>query len=137
MKRKIDFIVIHCTATSTNTCVQSIRNYWKNEKEWKNVGYHLLIDEKDIIHELANFDKPTNGVAGFNFNSIHISYIGGVNQKNKPKDTRTEEQKVSLLVAIQKAKKYSPNAIIQGHKDFPNVKKACPSFDAKKEYQNL
>jgi N-acetylmuramoyl-L-alanine amidase len=30
-----------------------------------------------------------------------------------------------------------PNAIIQGHKDFPNVAKACPSFDAKAEYKNI
>lgn len=137
MKRKIDFIVIHCTATSPNASVQSIRNHWRNVMKWKNVGYHLLIDANGIIHELASFDKVTNGVAGFNSNSIHISYIGGVDARNKPKDTRTAEQKASLLVAIERAKKYSPNAIIQGHKDFPNVKKACPSFDAKKEYQNL
>ena len=137
MKRKIDFIVIHCTATSPNASVQSIRNHWKNVMKWKNVGYHILIDAKGIIHELATFDKVTNGVAGHNFNSIHISYIGGVDARNKPKDTRTDEQKVSLLTAIEKAKKYSPNAKIQGHKDFPNVKKACPSFDAKNEYKDL
>ena len=25
--------------------------------------------------------------------------------------------------------------IAQGHRDFPNVNKACPSFDAKNEYK--
>jgi N-acetylmuramoyl-L-alanine amidase len=24
-----------------------------------------------------------------------------------------------------------PNAVVQGHRDFPKVTKACPSFDAK------
>jgi len=32
------------------------------------------------------------------------------------------------------AKKQFPNAIVQGHKDFKGVVKACPSFEAKKEY---
>ena len=30
-----------------------------------------------------------------------------------------------------------PKAKIQGHRDFPNVKKACPSFDAQKEYEEI
>jgi N-acetylmuramoyl-L-alanine amidase len=28
----------------------------------------------------------------------------------------------------------APIKQIQGHRDFPKVKKACPSFDAKNEY---
>lgn len=54
-----------------------------------------------------------------------------------PKDTRTPEQKKSLLKLLKELKKLYPNAEILGHRDFPNVKKACPSFDAKEEYKNL
>jgi len=42
-----------------------------------------------------------------------------------------------LTDLLTKLKKEFPKAIIQGHRDFPNVKKACPSFNAKEEYKNL
>ena len=133
--RKIDWIVIHCTATQPNATKQSILDYWKNILKWKSVGYHRLIDANGVIHELAKYEQVTNGVKGFNSNSIHFSYIGGVDEKGKPKDTRTLKQKESLLYLIKQAKKQFPNAIVQGHKDFKGVVKACPSFEAKKEYK--
>jgi N-acetylmuramoyl-L-alanine amidase len=134
--RKIDYIVIHCTATQPNATKQSILNYWKNTLKWKTVGYHRLIDANGVIHELEKYENPTNGVKGFNANSIHFSYIGGVDALGKAKDTRTIKQKESLLQLIKQAKKQFPNAIVQGHKDFKGVVKACPSFEAKKEYLN-
>lgn len=134
--RNIKYIVIHCTATQPTTTKQSILNYWKNVLKWKNVGYHRLIDASGIIHELAKYEQITNGVKGFNSDSIHFSYIGGIDEKGKPKDTRTPKQKESLLYLIQQAKKQFPNAIVQGHRDFGS-NKACPSFDAKNEYKNI
>jgi N-acetylmuramoyl-L-alanine amidase len=104
--RKIDYIVIHCTATQPNATKESILNYWKNTLKWKSVGYHRLIDANGVIHELANFETITNGVKGFNSNSIHFSYIGGIDEKGKPKDTRTLKQKESLLFLIKQAKKW-------------------------------
>ena len=135
--RKIDYIVIHCTATQPNTKKESILNYWKNTLKWKSVGYHRLIDANGVINELAKYEEVTNGVKGYNSNSIHFSYIGGVDEFNKPKDTRTLKQKESLLYLIKQAKKQFPNAIVQGHRDFKGVVKACPSFDAKIEYENI
>jgi N-acetylmuramoyl-L-alanine amidase len=85
---------------------------------------------------LSEYAKPTNGVAGYNANSIHISYIGGVNGK-KAVDNRTPEQKATMLDLLTELKRLFPNAKILGHRDLPNVKKACPSFDAIAEYKNL
>jgi len=135
--RNIEYIVIHCTATSPEVKKESILNYWKNTLKWKSVGYHRLIDKHGIINELANYEQVTNGVKGYNSNSIHFSYIGGIDSNGKPKDTRTDKQKESLLYLIKQARKLYPKAIIQGHKDFKGVAKACPSFEAKKEYSNL
>jgi len=135
--RKIDYIVIHCTATQPNATKQSILNYWKNVLKWKAVGYHRLVDANGVINELAKYEDITNGVKGYNHNSIHFSYIGGIDEKGKPKDTRTPKQKESLLYLIKQAKKQFPNAIVQGHKDFDGVKKACPSFEAKIEYKSI
>lgn len=130
--RRIDYIVIHCTATSQNAKVESIQRYWREVLGWKSPGYHHLIDKKGLIHDLHPIDKPSNGVAGFNANSIHISYIGG-----QFKDDRTKAQKGSLIYLVRKYKAMFPNARVQGHRDFPGVKKLCPQFDAKIEYKNI
>jgi N-acetylmuramoyl-L-alanine amidase len=135
--RDIKYIVIHCTATQPNTTKQAILNYWKNTLKWKSVGYHRLIDANGVIHELAKYEETTNGVKGYNSNSIHFSYIGGIDEAGRPKDTRTIKQKEILLYLIKQAKKQFPNAIVQGHRDFKGVVKACPSFDAKNEYKAI
>jgi N-acetylmuramoyl-L-alanine amidase len=138
--RNIDFIVIHCTATPQTAKVSSILSYWKNVLKWRTVGYHVLIEANGTIHNLLDFDKIANGVKGYNPNSIHISYIGGVDANGKAIDNRTPAQKQAILKAILSAFAYARESAngskvtIQGHRDFPNVRKDCPSFDAKKEY---
>lgn len=136
--RVIKYLVVHCTATPPNTTVQSILNYWKNNLGWKNPGYHVIVKADGTVQELLPIEKVSNGVAGFNSNSIHISYIGGVKVfKGKSEDTRTPAQKETILKYLKKWKAMFPSAIIQGHRDFPNVKKDCPCFNAKPEYKNI
>jgi N-acetylmuramoyl-L-alanine amidase len=135
--REIKYIVIHCTASKPNTKKEAILSYWKNTLKWRSVGYHRLIDANGVIHELAKYEQTTNGVKGYNSESIHFSYIGGIDESGRPKDTRTIKQKESLLYLVKQAKKQFPNAIVQGHKDFKGVVKACPSFDAKNEYKAI
>jgi len=136
-KRKIDWIVIHCTAGYGD--IIGIRNYWIRKLKWKSPGYHIVVDLDGGVNFIESFDNITNGVSGYNSNSIHISYIGGVlrNDITKPYDSRTDAQKDGLKLAISIARNYAPNAFIKGHRDFPNVNKACPSFDAIKEYRDL
>ena len=135
--RDIKYIVVHCTATPQTATVSSIQNYWKNTLKWVMPGYHFMIKPDGEIIQLLEIEKISNGVKGFNSVSINISYIGGVDSENKPIDNRTPAQKRSLTDLLTKLKKEFPKAIIQGHRDFPNVKKACPSFNAKEEYKNL
>jgi N-acetylmuramoyl-L-alanine amidase len=133
--REIKYIVVHCTATPQTTTVKSIQNHWKNNLGWKSPGYHRLIDASGKIHVLSNYALPTNGAAGFNTVSIHVSYIGGVDGK-KAVDNRTPEQKEVMLQLLTELKVQFPNAKILGHRDL-GAKKACPSFDAIAEYKNL
>ena len=135
--RDIKYIVVHCTATPQTTSVESIKQYWKTHLGWKMPGYHFMIKPDGEIVQLLEIEKISNGVKGFNSVSINISYIGGVDSQNNPIDNRTPAQKRSLTDLLTKLKKEFPKAIIQGHRDFPNVKKACPSFNAKEEYKNL
>ena len=128
---------MHCTATSQKTSISEIQSYWKNNLGWKMPGYHFIIKPDGEVVPLLPIEQVSNGVAGFNSVTINISYIGGVDTNNKPVDNRTPAQKVTILKLLSDLKKKFPTAIIQGHRDFPNVKKACPSFDAKKEYKNV
>lgn len=134
MKRKINYIVIHCTATLQSAKVESIQKYWRESLGWKSPGYHVLIEPSGLSHYLQPFDKPTNGVKGWNANAIHISYIGG-----KDFDDRTQYQKDAIIRAIKEALEYArPHIpIIQGHQDFQGVTKACPNFNAIEEYKHL
>ena len=133
--RNINYIAIHCTATQPETSIASIQNYWKNNLGWKNPGYHYIIDRFGNVVNLLPIELVSNGVQGYNSQTINISYVGGIDKSGKPKDTRTEAQKQSILKILKELRVKFPKAKIQGHRDFPNVKKACPSFDAKKEYR--
>ena len=135
--RQINYLVVHCTATPQNTTIESIKNYWKNVLKWKGNGYHFIIEANGIIHNITPVELIANGVSGYNSNSIHISYIGGVDHKNNPVDNRTFAQKQSLIYQLQWLKRKFPKAKIQGHRDFPNVKKACPCFNAITEYEDI
>lgn len=129
--REIKYIVLHCTATPQNTKIVSILNYWKEIMKWKTVGYHYIINRFGNVTQLLSVEKISNGVAGHNKNSIHISYIGGVDENGKAIDNRTPEQKTAQIELLERLKFKYPKAIICGHRDFEGVKKDCPSFDVK------
>ena len=146
--REIKFIVVHCTATPPEVTIESIQQYWKEHLGWKNPGYHYIIRRNGEIVNINEEENISNGVKGYNENSIHISYIGGIDKHGKPIDNRTDAQKHALfnkLVAL--SEKYS-NAIILGHRDFSPDKdgdgkieyyewiKACPAFDVREWLKN-
>lgn len=130
--RAIKYIVVHCTATPQSTTIESIKNYWRNDLGWSNVGYHYMIQADGTIVQIADESLITNGVRGYNKDSIHVCWIGG-----QIKDNRTKQQRESLIRKLSELKAKYPQATIQGHRDFPGVTKACPQFDAKNEYKNL
>lgn len=135
--RTIKYIVVHCTATQQNATVESIKKYWREVKGWEMPGYHFIIKPNGDHEQLADESRVCNGVKGYNEVSIHVSYIGGVDKNGKALDNRTSHQKNKMTAILRMLKGKYPNAVIQGHRDFPNVHKDCPSFDAKEYYKNL
>lgn len=135
--RNIRYIAVHCTATAQNAKVSSIQRYWREQKGWTYPGYHYIIEADGNIIQLLEEELVSNGVAGWNSKLVNVCYIGGVDKDLKPSDNRTDAQKKALLRLLTKLKKKYPDAVIQGHRDFPGVKKACPSFDAKAEYSSI
>ena len=83
--RKIDWFVVHCTAGPQDQKTTDIKHYWAKVLGWKSYGYHYLINKDGSVENITDISKPTNGVKGFNANSIHVCYKGGMNGK----DTRT------------------------------------------------
>ena len=135
--RLVKEIIIHCSATreEQQVSVDTIRD-WHLAKGWNDIGYHFYIDLDGTINKGRDIDKIGAHCKGRNRNSIGICYCGGVEADGKtPKDTRTQEQKDSLLHVLKTLKAMYPEAVIYSHNEFAN--KACPSFDATGEYENI
>ena len=130
--RNIKYIVVHCTATPTTATIESMKHFWKDVRKWGDTpGYHYIIERDGNIVQLLDESKNSNGVYAHNSECINMAYIGGVDKDGKPKDTRTNAQKHAMFdLIVQLTEKYK-GAKVLGHRDFPNVAKACPSFDVK------
>ena len=135
--REIKEIIIHCADTPEGRDVKAeeIRRWHIKERGWRDIGYHYVIDIDGTIEEGRPIEEAGAHCTGHNAKSIGICYVGGCDEKMQPKDTRTEAQKASLLLLLKDLRKRYQKAKIYGHRDF--AQKACPSFDAKKEYENI
>lgn len=136
-KRNIKEIIIHCSATpeGKDFTVSDIRRVHL-QRGFSDIGYHYIIYRDGTIHKGRNEYVIGAHCTGHNTISIGVCYIGGLSKDGKsPKDTRTKEQKASLLSLLRELKNKYPNVRIYPHYKFAN--KACPCFDAEKEYKNL
>ena len=138
---KLQYLVIHCTATPEGREVSAadIRRWHTSPapmgRGWKQVGYtdlfHLDGQVERLVanNEDANVDswEITNGATGYNGISRHIVYAGGCDSDMKPKDTRTTAQKEALRKYVLDFHACYPTVRIVGHNQL--AKKACPSFD--------
>lgn len=135
--REVKYIVIHCTATQPEATIESIQRYWREVKRWGNTpGYHYLIKPDGEIVKLLDESKNSYGVYAHNNECISISYIGGIDRKGKPFDTRTRKQERAMFDKVIELTERYPNAEVLGHRDFQGVKKACPSFDVRTWFEN-
>lgn len=134
--RKINEIIVHCTATQDgkNIKVEDI-NRWHKERGWNMIGYHYVVYLDGTIHQGRSEDQIGAHCLKHNTNSIGVVYVGGLDTEGRPKDTRTEAQKKGLRQILTELKRKYPKATIHSHKDF--APKACPSFDATKEYKDI
>ena len=135
--RQINEIIVHCAATreGRDFTVEDITR-WHKARGFATIGYHYVIYRDGSIHEGRPLEQIGAHCVGHNKHSIGICYIGGCASDGKtPKDTRTPEQKEALLALLRRLKARFPNATIHGHREF--AAKACPSYDAFREYRQL
>ncbi len=151
--RTINKLIVHCAATpegedySVDTIDASHKarqfSYYidPDTKQKRYIGYHYIIQRNGTIVRCRPENVRGCHVSNHNYDSIGVCYIGGCPPRSvqdwnkKAKDTRTTEQKASLLMLLKELKARYPKAAIYGHRDF--AAKACPSFDAKAEYKNI
>lgn len=151
--RKITRIFVHCTASwQETTTVETLKKEFK-AKGWANPGYHWCVFPNGKVVQLLDESKIANGVKGYNSNSIHVAWVGGIKYNVQKKliscDNRTEEQKIALFDILTKLKLKYKDAIIMGHRDIsPDLNhngvidpwervKECPAFSAMEEYMDI
>jgi len=126
--RRIDEIIIHCSATPEGRDV-TVTDIDKMHRlrGWKCIGYHYVIYRDGSIH--AGRPEKMEGAhcEGRNAHSIGICYIGGCDRNMKAKDTRTAAQKTALVKMTRVLKARYPGASVHGHNEYAN--KDCPCFD--------
>lgn len=135
--RDINKIIVHCTATpeGRNDKLADIDRMHR-KKKFNKIGYHYLVELDGAVRVGRKEDEVGAHASGYNTNSIGVCYVGGMTSDMKEaKDTRTQAQKEALLDILEKLKAKYPQAQIIGHRDVAS--KACPSFDATKEYAGI
>lgn len=138
------FIAIHCSATrpSLDVTMAMVRG-WHRARNFIAEGYHYLI-RRDGTLEVGRPEGVIGAhVENFNHNSIGICLAGGVAEDFTPhkpgtpwrgdgaENNFTEAQFKTLAKLLIELKARYPKAVIQGHRDFPNVRKSCPCFDVR------
>ena len=135
--RYINEIIVHCSATAEGKdfTVADIKK-WHLARGFSDIGYHYVIYRDGSINKGRDESKIGAHCTGHNSHSIGVCYIGGCASDGKtPKDTRTAAQKIALVQLLKELRVKYPNAKIYPHYKFAN--KACPSFNAEKEYSSL
>ena len=116
--RKIELIVVHCSATreGTDVTIDDIRQ-WHRKRGFRDVGYHFVVYRDGTVAKGRPLEQVGAHVKGYNRHSVGICYIGGLSAIGEIKDTRTDAQKVALRELLKDLKRRYPKARICGHRD--------------------
>ena len=136
--RTITLIIIHCSATPEGKFLsaEACRQDHIQHRGFRDIGYHFYITRDGEIHPGRPLEKVGAHCRNHNAHSIGICYEGGLDADGRTKDTRTLEQRGSLLALIRELRKRFPKALIVGHHDL-NPMKECPCFRCVEEYKEL
>lgn len=126
--RKIDKIIIHCSATKANQDIGVAEiDEWHKKRGWAGIGYHFVIRRNGKIEKGRPLEAIGAHCKGQNKNSIGICLAGGININGEPENNFTPAQFQSLRKLVADLKNNFPQATIHGHNEFAN--KACPCFN--------
>lgn len=128
--RKITHVVVHCSATPPERDIGAAEiRTWHLARGWADIGYHWIIRRNGWRDKGRGEAVAGAHVEGWNQNSIGVCLVGGVNERGDPEANFTPAQFATLAGLLSEILVRHPRAKVCGHRDFPDVKKACPSFD--------
>lgn len=134
LPKRVAFLVVHCAATrpSMDWDISDIRREHL-KRGFIDVGYHYVITRDGRVQEGRPLDRQGAHVSGYNHLSIGVCLIGGVSEDDVdvPENNFTFEQFAALATLLPQLQEKFPTAEILGHRDMPNVRKACPSYDVR------
>ncbi|GAB6870458.1 N-acetylmuramoyl-L-alanine amidase [Bacteroides rodentium] len=144
--RKINYIVVHCSATREDRCLTEHDLLAAHRSRgFKCIGYHYYIRKDGTVLGTRSLELPGAHCRGHNEHSIGICYEGGLDCHGYPKDTRTPEQRSALRLLVAQLLKHFPDVRVCGHRDLsPDLNgngeiepeewvKQCPCFEVSKE----
>lgn len=130
LRKRTDFIVIHCSATGPNADIGRAEiDQWHKARGWTGIGYHYVIRRDGTVESGRKENSVGAHAQGVNSTSIGICLVGGVNAKGHPDVNYTPAQWDALDTLVSDLKYNYLNAQVIGHRDVPGTKKDCPCFD--------
>ena len=127
--RRIDKIIVHCTATPAGreVTVADVKA-WHKARGFRTIGYHYLVYLDGTVHAGRRESEVGAHCLGQNARSIGVCYVGGLDTATgEPRDTRTPAQRRALRELVEALCRRYPSATVHGHREF--AAKACPCFD--------
>lgn len=128
----VKYLAVHCSATKPSMDIgRKEIDRWHRDGGMKCIGYHYVIRRNGEVELGRSKEEVGAHVRGYNRESLGICLVGGIDDQGKPEDNFTLDQYVALAEILQELHQEFPEAEIKGHRDFPEVNKACPCFDVK------
>lgn len=132
MKRNIHSVVIHCAATECKSSVTAeVITSWHLKRGFSGCGYHFVIDSNGRLEFTRPLERAGAHCKGHNRFSIGICLVGGVNKEGTPENNFSWSQWKTLKSLLQLLYMTFGYVETLGHRDLPNVAKACPCFDVR------
>lgn len=143
--RKIDLIVVHCSATREDRdFTEHDLDLCHRRRGFNGAGYHFYIRKNGDIRTTRPLERVGAHAKGHNAHSIGVCYEGGLDTEGRPKNTLTSWQRHSLRVLIATLLRDYPGSRVCGHRDLSPDRngngeiepeewmKACPCLDVRK-----
>ena len=115
--RKIDLIVIHCSATRCDRRFSVEDLIACHDARFGFTGSHSSGTRDGRVARPWHGQRVGAHAQHYNQHSIGICYEGGLTPEGIPADTRTREQKAALHALLKSLKTDYPEAVILGHRD--------------------
>jgi hypothetical protein len=120
--RKINEIILHCSATSKKSITAKTIRQWHLDRGWSDIGYHFFIRSNGLIEFGRPLNKAGAHCRGHNRYSIGIC-LNGLKERDF---SLTQLMSLRLLLLILKL--VFKKVKVYPHNKF-NRYKTCPVFD--------